>query len=70
MGMPTVKEAGAQWLTALYNKLCQEKIIITNGFKKVGIVEAVKQAILNTEDESTHDDVLASDHLDGPFQDC
>ena len=27
MGMPAMKEAGAQWLTALYDKFCTEKVM-------------------------------------------
>ena len=39
-----MKEAGAQWLTALYDKLCTESSIITNGFSKVGITGMVRKA--------------------------
>ena len=42
MGMPVMKEVGAQWLTALYDRLQNEKITVINGFKNVRIVEAVK----------------------------
>ena len=44
MGMAVMKEAGAKWLTALYDKLRTETSIAVNGFKKVGITEAVKKA--------------------------
>ena len=64
MGMPTMKEAGTQWLTALYDKLGQEKTIVINGFKKVGIVEAVKQTLLS------YEDVPAPDSSEDPFEDC
>ena len=43
MGMAVMKEAGAKWLTALYDKLRTETSIVMNGFKNVGIV-AVKKA--------------------------
>lgn len=42
MGMPVMKEAGAKWLTALYDKLT--KSIIVNGLKKVGLVDVVMKA--------------------------
>ncbi len=44
MGMAVMKEAGAQWLTVLNNKLRSENSIVINGFRKVGIVEAVQNA--------------------------
>ena len=67
MGMPTMKDAGAQWLTALYDKLRHEKTIVINGFKKVGIVDAVRQAL---DDVPTPvEDVPVPDDSD-PFEDC
>ena len=39
MGMLVIKEIWAQWLTALYDKLCTERSIIINGFKETGIVQ-------------------------------
>ena len=42
LGMQIMKEVGAQWLTALYDKFCQDKDIVINGFRKVGITDAVK----------------------------
>ena len=44
MGMAVMKEVGAKWLTALYDKLRTETSIVVNGFKNVGIIEAVKKA--------------------------
>ena len=40
MGMAVMKEVGAKWLTALYDKFRRP----ANGFKNVGIVEAVNKA--------------------------
>lgn len=52
LGMPVMKESGARWLTALYDKLRFENSIIINGFKNVGIIAAVKDARENfTSDE-------------------
>ena len=42
--MAVMKEVGAKWLTALYDKLCTETSIVINGFKNVGIIEAVEKA--------------------------
>ena len=44
MGMAVMKEVGAKWLTALYDKLCTETSLVVNGFKNIGIVEAVAKA--------------------------
>jgi hypothetical protein len=44
MGMAVMKEVGAKWLTALYDKFRADTSIVTNGFKNVGIIEAVKKA--------------------------
>ena len=44
MGMAVMEEVGARWLTALYDKLCSERIIIINGFKNVGIIDAIHKA--------------------------
>ena len=41
MGMP-VMAVGAQWLTALYDKLCTKTSIVINGLKNTGIVEDFK----------------------------
>lgn len=42
-GMPAMKEAGAKCLTRLYDKLSHERDILINGFRKVGITNAIKQ---------------------------
>ena len=52
MCMPVMKEVGAKWLTALYDKLRMERSIIINGFKNVGIIEAVEKARQRLDDES------------------
>ena len=44
-GMPVMKEAGAKWLTSLYHKLSNERDIVINGFRKVGIINAIKQTL-------------------------
>lgn len=44
MGMPIIKEVGAQWLTSLYNYFHTKKDIIINGFKDTGIIEVVQMA--------------------------
>ena len=54
MSMPVIKEAGAKWLTALHDKMKNEKEIIVNGFKNVGIVEALKKA-RDLEDQDVSD---------------
>ena len=64
LGIATMKETGAQWLTALYDKLRQEKTIVINGFKKVGIVEAVRQTL------PSYEDVPVPDSSEDPFEDC
>lgn len=38
------------YTVALYDKLRREKNIVINGFRKVGIVEVVRQALPSTED--------------------
>ena len=43
MGMAVMKEVGAKWLTVLYDKFRTDTSIVTNGFKNVGIIEAVKK---------------------------
>ena len=58
MSMPVITEAGAKWLTALYDKMKNEKEIIVNGFKNVGIVDALKKAReihYNLEDQDVSD---------------
>ena len=62
MGMPVMKEAGAQWLTALYDKLCTETSIITNGFRKVGITDVVRKA----REASSSDE----ESIEDPFDSC
>ncbi len=72
MGMPVMKEAGAMWLTALYDKLIHEKSIVINGFKKVGIVEVVRktrEGLLSDEDEPTPNDNCCNDPFDDPCDD-
>ena len=39
MGMAIMKEVGAQWLTGLYDKLCNKPEIIVNGFKMLGLLK-------------------------------
>lgn len=51
MGMPVMKELGAKWLTSLYDKLQREKTIIINGFKKVGIVDALKNQTMSSDED-------------------
>ena len=57
-----MKETGAQWLTALYDKLCTETSIITNGFRKVGITDVVRKA----REAPSSDEELIED----PFDSC
>ena len=54
--MPVVKEAGARWLTALYNKMKNENEIIVNGYKKVRIVHTLKKASENPQNQGDEDD--------------
>ena len=62
MGMPVMKELGAKWLTSMYDKLQREKTIIINGFKKVGIVDALKdQTVSSDEDDIDPFEDLNSD---------
>ena len=67
MGIPVMKEVGVKWLTALYDKLRMETSIVINGFKNVGIVEAVEKAR-----ESRLDDKSASSPEvdEDPFNGC
>ena len=69
MAMPVMKEAGAQWLTALYEKLCSENSIVINGFKKVGIMEAVQTTRDGTLSEEDSEDLLSTDPMldEDPF---
>lgn len=65
MGMPVMKEVGAKWLTALYDKFKMEdnNHIITNGFKKVGITEVVTVARQHQAPPTIEVD-------EDPFNDC
>ena len=67
MGMPVMKEVGAKWLTALYDKLRMETSIITNGFKNVGIVEAVKKARKGELDDES---AVSPEVDEDPFNGC
>ena len=69
--MAVMKEAGAKWLTALYDKLRTETSIVVNGFKKVGITEAVKKARETplSDDEDTERLSVAEVDED-PFNSC
>ena len=58
MGMLVLKEAIAQWLTALYDRLRRDPEIIASGFRKVGIAEAVAKA---AEPEPLDKDPFASE---------
>ena len=71
MGMTVLKEAGAKWLTALYDKLRTKTSIVVNGFKKVGITEAVKKARETplSDDEDTERLSVAEVDMD-PFNNC
>ena len=60
MGMAVMEEVGAKWLTALYDKFRADTSIVTNGFKNVGIIEAVKKA---REGLDSDDDVDNATHL-------
>ena len=57
VSMAVIKEVGAKWLTALYDKLRTETSIVINGFKNVGIIEAVEKAregLVLDEDNAAH----------------
>lgn len=62
-----MKEAGAQWLTALYDKLPSENATVLNGFKNVSVVEVVQKARDGT--ISDEEDLLPNDSMleDAPF---
>ena len=64
MGMPVMGEIGANWLTALYNKFRSESSIIINGFKNIGIIEAIRKA---REGSFTDDDESSNDSDEDPF---
>ena len=65
MGMAVVKELGAKWLTSLYDKLQREKTIIINRFKNVGIVDALKDQTLSSDE----DDIDPFENLDSHHED-
>ena len=65
MGMPVMKEIGAHWLIALYNKFRSENSIIINRFKNVGIIEAIRKA--REGPHSDADDESSNDSDDDPF---
>ena len=67
MGMPVMKEVGAKWLTALYDKLRMETSIITNGFKNVGIIEAVEKARKGELDDES---AVSPEVDEDPFNGC
>lgn len=67
MGMPVMKEVGAKWLTALYDKLRMETSIIINGFKNVGIVEAVEKARKGGLDDES---AVSPEVDEDPFNGC
>ena len=68
MGMTVMKEIGAKWLTGLYDKLRAEPSIVVNGFKNVGIVEAVKKARENPLSiESNENNLPPSEEDKDPF---
>ena len=70
MGMAVMKEVGAKWLTVLYDKLCTETSIVVNGFKNIGIVEAVAKARegLDSDEESSSTPQPEVD--EDPFHSC
>ena len=48
---PVMKELGAQWLTAFYSHMqSHSDNIIVNGFRNVGIVEAIEEDTAEAED--------------------
>ena len=66
MGMPVMKEVGAKWLTALYDKLRMETSIVINRFKNIGIVEAVEKAREGRlDDESSSSPEVDEDPFNG-----
>ena len=67
MGMPVMKEVGVKWLTALYDKLRMETSIIINGFKNVGIVEAVEKARKGGLDDES---AVSPEVDEDPFNGC
>ena len=69
MGM-AVMEAGAKWLTALYDKLRTETSIVMNGFKNVGIVEAVKKAREGSPSDENNGNPLPPEEDEDPFNSC
>ena len=73
MGMLVMKEFGAQWLTALYDKLRTEASIIINGFKDTGIMEAVKNARSGpplNEEEADSSSSVPPELDEDPFASC
>lgn len=67
MGMPVMKEIGGHWLTALYDKLRSENSTIINGFKNVGIIDAVREA---REASLSNADPGSNDGNEDPFDSC
>ena len=62
IGLLVMKDVRAQWLTALWDKLCSEISIVTNGFKNTGIVEAVqdtREHALLDEEEGDSDSCIS-----------
>lgn len=71
MGMAVMKEVGAKWLTALYDKLRTETSIVVNGFKNAGITEAVQKAReAPLSDEEGSDSHPSPDLDEDPFDSC
>ena len=68
MGMPVMKEAGAQWLTGLYDKLRREKGIIINGYKKVGIVDIVRS--IREAPFPREENPMSNENIEDPFDSC
>ena len=53
MKTTVMKELGVNWLTALYDYLRgRPKILVKNGFKEAGIVEALQQPCEEETDEN------------------
>lgn len=59
------------WLTALYDKLRTETSIVINGFKNVGIIEAVKKAREGSLDPDEDSSSSSTPEVDeDPFDSC
>ena len=65
--MTTMKELGARWLVSACDHIRSHPDIVTNGFKKAGIAEAIADPNSISTTDPTSQNI---DSEEDPFEDC